>query len=854
MKRIFQFAARLSFVTALAFVFGCERAQPDSKADVKTEITWLTNYDDAIAQAKSSGKLVVVDFFATWCGPCKLMDRETFADAKIQQWLAQFVPLKIDVDQQRQLAERYEIEVLPTTMVLDANGKRLAGEVGYLDADQYLSVLARATNHVDSTNAAAELQFTNRLINSKSPHLLQHAHNPVDWYPWGEEAFAKARKENKPIFLSVGYSTCHWCHVMEHESFENLEIAHILNDNFVCIKVDREERPDVDGVYMTFVQATTGNGGWPMSVWLTPDLKPFFGGTYFPPQQFAALLEKIAASWKTEGDKIRASSDSITRQLQQFAARSPAETKIDTTFLDDGYAQIKSSYDSRFGGFGDAPKFPRPVAFNFLLRYYARTGRQDALDMTLFTLHKMAEGGLHDHIGGGFHRYSTDARWHVPHFEKMLYDQAQLACSYLDAYQITHDKFYADVARDILDYVQRDMTGADGQFYSAEDADGPLPENPAKHAEGAFYVWTQKEIADALDKDTADIFDFYYGVERNGNVENDSRGELSGKNVLIVSHTVADTAKKFSKSPDEIQKALTDARRKLFAVRAKRPRPFLDDKTITAWNGLMISAFARGYQLLGDPKYLATAEKSAQFIQSKLYDAKTGKLLRRYRDGDPSIDSFASDYAFLIQGLLDLYEASFDINDLAWTETLQKKQNERFWDNEHGGYFSTTGQDTNILLHTKEDYDGAEPSPNSVSALNLLRLGEMLDNKEFRQMADEIIRAFGEQLKRAPSAMPQMLAALDFDSAKPKQIVIAGNPEAPDTRAMLQAVNEHFIPNKIVLLADGGKGQAFLGEHLEFIHDIKPNGGKATAFVCKNYICQLPTTDIAAMVKNIESK
>lgn len=707
----------------------------------------------------------------------------------------------------------------------------------------------------DSPAISTELKYTNRLINSKSPYLLQHAHNPVDWYPWGEEAFARARKENKPIFLSVGYSTCHWCHVMEHESFENPQVAQILNDNFVCIKVDREERPDVDSVYMTFVQAATGSGGWPMTVWLAPDLKPFFGGTYFPPEQLAAVLGKIAAAWRTDHDKIMASGDNVINQLRRFTETPrAASSELGKSLLDKTYEQIKSSYEPRYGGFGDAPKFPRPVTLNFMLRYYARTGTKDALGMSLFTLRKMADGGMHDHIGGGFHRYSTDARWHVPHFEKMLYDQAQLACSYLDAYQITHDKFYADTARDILAYVQRDMTGDQGQFFSAEDADSPLPGNPAAHAEGAFYVWEKNEIVEALGKESAEIFNYYYDVENGGNVDNDPRGEFPNKNVLIVSHTVEETAKKFGKSPEEIGEILADARQKLFAVRAKRPRPHLDDKTITAWNGLMISAFARAYQVLDDPQYLAAATKSAQFIKTKLYDAKTGKLVRRYRSGEATIDGFADDYAFLIQGLLDLYEASFDINDLAWASDLQKKQNELFWDSTGKGFFSTAGNDPSVLLRMKEDYDGAEPSPNSIAALNLLRLSQMLDEKSFREMAEQTLAAFGARMQQAPSAMPQMMVALDFSLAKPKQIVIAGKPDAADTRSMLRAVNETFIPNKILLLADGGGGQAFLGEHLEFIQDVKPINGKATAFVCQDYVCQIPTTNLNILTRLLVPK
>ncbi len=721
----------------------------------------------------------------------------------------------------------------------------------------------RAESNVSAPRSepASAHKYTNRLAHSKSPYLLQHAHNPVDWHEWGEEAFAKARKENKLIFLSVGYSTCHWCHVMERESFENEGIANIMNEHFVCIKVDREERPDVDRVYMTFVQATTGGGGWPMSVWLTPDLKPFFGGTYFPPEDkfgrrgFPSILKTIAQAWQSDREKIIASSTEVTRRLQEYTqVKGSGAGGLEQAWLDKTYEQIKSSYEPRYGGFGGAPKFPRPVSLNFMLRYHARTGAKDALDMSLFTLRKMAEGGMHDHLGGGFHRYSVDDRWHVPHFEKMLYDQAQLVSSYLEAFQITREPFYADVARDILAYVQRDLTGEHGQFYSAEDADSPLPDNPADHAEGAFYVWEDKEIAEAVGKEAAEIFDYYYGVERGGNVREDPHGEFSNKNVLIVSHTVEETAKKFDKTPDQVRATLAEARTKLFAIRSKRPRPHLDDKTITAWNGLMISAFARAYQVLDDPQYLTAATKARQFVKAKLRDEKTGKLLRRYRAGEAAIDGFADDYAFLIQGLLDLYEAGFDITDLAWALDLQKKQNELFWDASGSGFFSTTGDDPSVLLRMKEDYDGAEPSPNSVAALNLLRLSQMLDDKSFRDMAEKTLTAFAARLQQAPSAMPQMMVALDFSLSKPKQIVIAGKPNAADTRAMLGVAHEHFIPAKILLLADGAGGQAFLGQRLEFIQDVKPLDGKTTAYVCENYVCHTPTPDLGKLTSLLAAK
>ena len=552
----------------------------------------------------------------------------------------------------------------------------------------------------------ARPEHTNRLAQEKSPYLLQHAHNPVDWYPWGEEAFAKARRENKPIFLSIGYSTCHWCHVMAHESFENEEVAATMNRDFVNIKVDREERPDVDRVYMTFVQATTGGGGWPMSVWLTPDLKPFVGGTYFPPEDrygqpaFKTVLERIATAWKENHDKIVDQGGKIVAALRESQAAATAEGKIDAAILDAAYQQIDRSYDPKEGGFGNAPKFPRPVTLNFLTRFYAsdpkRESGKHALEMTLFTLRKMGAGGMHDHIGGGFHRYSVDRYWHVPHFEKMLYDQAQLAVAYLNAYQILGDPHlnplpgqgeadakapvrveFERVARDILDYVVRDMTSKEGGFFSAEDADSPVVAAGGRsaatgdQAEGAFYVWAKKEIDAALG-DAAEIFDFHYGVQPHGNAPegSDPQDEFRGKNILIERHTIAETAKHFGKTEGEIGKLLAQCRTKLFSIRAKRPRPHLDDKIIAAWNGLMISAYARAAQVLDEPRYLEIATSAARFLRANLYDEKSKLLYRNYRGGRSDIEGFADDYAFVIQGLLDLYEASFDVDWLKFAARI----------------------------------------------------------------------------------------------------------------------------------------------------------------------------------------
>ncbi|MDB6147199.1 MAG: hypothetical protein JWO45_863, partial [Spartobacteria bacterium] len=559
-------------------------------------------------------------------------------------------------------------------------------------------------------------QSSNRLSQQKSPYLLQHAHNPVYWYPWGEEAFAKARRENKPIFLSVGYSTCHWCHVMAHESFESEEIAAIMNREFVNIKLDREERPDVDRVYMTFVQATTGHGGWPMSVWLTPSLQPFVGGTYFPPEDrygqpgFGKLLERIAEAWKENHDKITEQGAKIVEALKESQASPPTSTEtLDSEVLEKAFDQFSSTFDAQEGGFGNAPKFPRPVTLNFLTRFYAHEVAQvsnlrdeknetskvapqseRALKMDLITLRKMAAGGMHDQLGGGFHRYSVDRFWHVPHFEKMLYDQAQLAIAYLEAFQITGDVQFAGVARDVLDYVSREMTAKDGGFFSAEDADSlvpgaavsdqandrfaaanshlgsnlddvssdaqraPLPKG--EHAEGAFYVWTKTETDAALG-DAAEIFNFHYGVEPNGNAPagSDPQDEFRGKNILIQRHTTDETAKHFNQSANEIESSLTASRAKLFSIRARRPRPHLDDKILAGWNGLMISAFARGAQVLNESHYLEMANRAAAFLQTHLYDESNKVLFRSYREGRGEVEGFADDYAFVIQAMLDLY-------------------------------------------------------------------------------------------------------------------------------------------------------------------------------------------------------
>jgi uncharacterized protein YyaL (SSP411 family) len=705
---------------------------------------------------------------------------------------------------------------------------------------------------VGSLEAREETE-PNRLIHEKSPYLLQHARNPVDWYPWGQEAFDRAQKESRPIFLSIGYSTCHWCHVMERESFSNPQIAAIMNEHFINIKVDREERPDVDRVYMSFVQASTGSGGWPMSVLVTPELEPFFGGTYFPPDTFESLLLNVTDEWRNNREAILLSAGRITDQLRAFGeVQRDGDLKLEKELLDRTYEWYEANYDSAQGGFGAAPKFPRPVNFNFLLRYHDRTGQEMALEMTALTLKKMAQGGIHDHIGGGFHRYSTDDRWFLPHFEKMLYDQAQLASSYLEAYQVSGDLLFREVVRGIFDYVLRDMSGKEGGFYSAEDADSPIShEHPEEHVEGRFYVWTYPQLVEILGEAAAS-FGEHYGVQEDGNVERDTFGEFEKQNLLFVSAPLAQTAGKFSKSQDEMKDTFEESREKLLKARERRPRPGLDDKVLTAWNGLMISSLSRGYQVLQEEKYLEAAEAAATLIADKLYERRSGRLKRRYREGEAAINGMVDDYAFFIQGLLDLYETSLNGRWLLLAMELTETQNRLFWDSDNGGFYSTTGEDPSILIRMKEDYDGAEPSPNSIAVLNLLRLSQMAGNETWREMAQRSIQTFERRLLGTPYAMPQMMAAVNFYLDKPKQILIAGRRDSSDTKAILREVHKRFIPNKILVLADGGPAHQRLSASLEILDRLRQVDGKATAYICEDYVCKLPTNDVAVVARLLD--
>jgi uncharacterized protein YyaL (SSP411 family) len=707
----------------------------------------------------------------------------------------------------------------------------------------------------------------NRLAAEQSPYLLQHAANPVDWFPWSEDAFARARAEDKPIFLSIGYSTCHWCHVMEHESFESQQIADVLNEKFVSIKVDREERPDVDRVYMAFVQVTTGSGGWPMSVWLTPDLKPFYGGTYFPPQTqwgrpgFRDVLLEIARAWRDERPQILESSIEITKRLEELAAGERSSTSADIASdqaLASTLRQFTSTFDARRGGFGEAPKFPRPSELLFLLREHARTGDHTARDMVLQTLRAMALGGMRDHIGGGFHRYSVDGNWRVPHFEKMLYDQAQLVLAYLEAAQASGDPFFAQIAEDTLQYVAREMTDAGGGFYSAEDADSVPPEKATEASphktEGAFYVWPMDEVR-ALLGDDSRIFELRYGLVPDGNAPFDPQNEFTGKNLLYTARGIAEIAKELEREPEEIARVLTRARTILFDARGRRPRPHLDDKVLAGWNGLMIAAFARAGRVLGggralgldgadDPgsRHIQSARRAATFLRGELWDAERQVLRRRYRRGEAAIDGYAEDYAFVIFGLLELFQSDGDAQWLEWALRLQEKQDELFWDPVDAGWFSTTGRDPSVLLRMKEEYDGAEPSASAVGTSNLLTLAHLTANSSHEERARAVLRAFSDRLSAHGRTIPMLAAALSTFHATPEQVVVVGHRSSAKTEALWQAANRSYRPFAATLLIEPGEHQDRVAVHMPWVRDMSMKDGEPAAYVCRHFTCEAPTT------------
>ncbi|KAJ6729492.1 SPERMATOGENESIS-ASSOCIATED PROTEIN 20 [Salix viminalis] len=739
-----------------------------------------------------------------------------------------------------------------------------------------------------TSSSSSSHSHTNRLSDEHSPYLLQHAHNPVNWYPWGEEAFAEARRRDVPIFLSIGYSTCHWCHVMEVESFEDEEVARLLNDSFVSMKVDREERPDVDKVYMTFVQALYGGGGWPLSVFLSPDLKPLMGGTYFPPEDkygrpgFKTILRKVKDAWFSNRDMLVKSGAFAIEQLSEALSASASSKTLPDELPQNALRlcaeQLSQSYDSQYGGFGSAPKFPRPVEIQMMLYHSKKlddagnySESKKVLQMVLLTLQCMARGGIHDHIGGGFHRYSVDERWHVPHFEKMLYDQGQLVNVYLDAFSITNDVFYSSLSRDILDYLRRDMIGPEGEIFSAEDADSAEHEGAKKKKEGAFYTWTSQEIDDSLGEHSTLFKDCYY-VKPLGNCDlsrmSDPHDEFKGENVLIELTDTSALARKYGLPLEKYLDILGECRQKLFDVRSIRPRPHLDDKVIVSWNGLAISSLARASKILMgeaegtkynfpvvgcDPKeYMTAAEKAASFIRRHLYNEQTRRLEHSFRNGPSKAPGFLDDYAFLISGLLDLYEVGGGIHWLVWATELQDKQDELFLDREGGGYFNTPGEDPSVLLRVKEDHDGAEPSGNSVSAINLIRLASMMTGSKseyYRQNAEHLLAVFESRLKDMAMAVPLMCCAAAMISVPShKQIVLVGHKSSLEFDNMLAAAHASYDPIRTVIHidpTDDEEMEIWEGNNSNIALMARNNfaADKVVALVCQNFTCSPPVTD-----------
>jgi uncharacterized protein len=737
-------------------------------------------------------------------------------------------------------------------------------------------------------NTTMPHKHTNRLAREKSPYLLQHAHNPVDWHAWGDEAFALARAGNKPIFLSIGYSTCHWCHVMERESFEDEKVAALLNRDFVSIKVDREERPDVDKIYMTFVQSTIGSGGWPLNVFLTPDRRPFFGGTYFPPDNrhgrssFSQLLEQIAGIWRERRDEVLASAEEIHARLELASTSEAADSTLTVDTLLRAGGNFKEAYDPRHGGFGGAPKFPQPGIPSFLLRYGKRFDDKEATLMVLHTCDAMARGGIHDQLGGGFARYSVDAEWLVPHFEKMLYDNAQLARLYLDAWLVSGERRHAEVARDILNYVSRDMTHADGGFFSAEDGD-------SEGHEGKFYCWTQDELSQLLTPEEFSVAARYFGITKDGNfVDHSHPSPLPGQNVLSVvgspSQDLYPKAGEKEAARIRALELLVSAKWKMSEARAKRVRPHLDDKVLVSWNGLMLGAFARAYAVLGDEAYRAAAEKNLAFIQAKLWVAGSSKgvvtsdvalpltpalspgergnsrqvageaelaggstkgigtLYHRWRDGERDNVQLLEGYAFLLDGVLHLYEATLEPAHLDFAIALAEAMIAKFYDAREGGFWQSAEGANDLILRVKDDYDGAEPSGNSVATLALLKLAAITGRDEFRKPAEATLRLFALRLQKIPHAMPCMLQAVDFWLEEPRRAVIAGEPKDVKTRELIHAAHSVYQPNKVVL---GNTGPVEV-----FARKLPAKGGPMV-YVCTGQACQAPTNDAETVRKNL---
>jgi uncharacterized protein YyaL (SSP411 family) len=692
----------------------------------------------------------------------------------------------------------------------------------------------------------------NRLINEKSPYLLQHATNPVDWYPWGEEAFEKAHREDKPIFLSIGYSTCHWCHVMEHESFQDTGLAALMNDTFVSVKVDREERPDIDNIYMTVCQMITGSGGWPLTIIMTPDKKPFYVGTYMPKESrfgligLSELVPRIKEIWKTRRQELETTADQIAEALSRTASSPSPDSELGEPALKGAFEQYEQSFDRRFGGFGRAPKFPSPHNLLFLLRYWKRAGEEAALKMIEKTLSAMRQGGIYDHLGYGFHRYSTDVQWLVPHFEKMLYDQALLAMAYIETYQATGKEEFKETAREIFAYVLRDLTDPSGGFYSAEDAD-------SEGVEGKFYIWSADEIRESLGPEEAGLAMRAFNIKEDGNSDELERKNRIGFNILHNTKPLTEIASESAVPYAELKASMDKIRLRLFKARQSRVHPHKDDKILTDWNGLMIAALALGGQVLDEPLYVDAAHKAIDFIMANLR-GPDGRLYHRYRENEAAKQATIDDYAFLIWGLLNLYEATFDIRYLRDALELNGDMLDHFWDKQEGGFFFTADDAEKLPVSQKEVYDAAVPSGNSVAALNLFRLARITGNIDYEARAERTINLSANQVRRTPQGFAMLLCALDFELGPSYEIVIVGRPSAEDTREMLKAIRTRFIPNKIVIVKPAGHDSPDIVHFADFIKAQTSIGGRATAYICRNYSCDLPTNDVVKLVELLDNK
>ncbi len=682
-------------------------------------------------------------------------------------------------------------------------------------------------------------KYTNRLYLETSPYLRQHAHNPVNWYSWGDEAFDTARRLHRPVLLSVGYSTCHWCHVMEEQSFEDEQIARFMNENYVAIKVDREERPDVDAIYMSAVQMLTGSGGWPMTVAATPDRKPFFGGTYFPPAEFLNLLGQLRKAYDSEPDRVAQAAEEITRRVQQSMSQVGAQGRPDSSALTRAAGLYRNLFDTKWGGVKARMKFPTSLPVRFLLRVYRRTHEEDLLRQVTLTLDRMAAGGMHDQVGGGFHRYSTDPQWLVPHFEKMLYDNALLAMAYLEAYQATGEKRYAEIVREILLYVERDMTSPEGAFYSATDADSLGP--TGRREEGWFFTWTPEEIREVVDPRRARIAEAWFGVTPKGNFE--------GRNILYTPKPLAEVAEALGMPQEQVRTAIEESKEILYEARRQRPPLLRDEKILTAWNGLMISAYARAALVLGNERYARKAEKAAGFLLQKL--RKGERLSRSFKDGRAQHDAYLDDYAFLGAGLLDLFEATGNTRWLREAISLDRVVEAHYEDRSGGSFFLTADDHERLLARERPSYDGAEPSGSSVEMLNLLRLSELTGNETYRKRAERAFTALGGAFQNSPTGVSEALIALDFFLDSAKEIVIVTHGTRAEAEPLLARLRTAYVPNRVLLVAAEGAPLGALARLVPLVEGKVAAKGQPTAYVCKRGVCDLPTADPAVFEKQI---